>query len=664
MSASAAQLCQEGVALHQTGDLAGAIERYDAALRVDRQNVEALHMRGVVHLQQGEPDLSAHLIERSIALDATDSRAHGNLASAYMALRRYDQAIESARRGVALDPQAPDIWGNLGVALVRRSRYPEALEAYLRAVALQPDRAGFHSAIGLCLGRLMRFEEALESHRRAMQLAPDRPEFRNNISITLRAMKLDAEAEEMLRSAIADGLTDVELRGGLALLLRKRGKLDEALDTYRAARDEGLDSSGLDGVMLFSQNHQLATTPEAQKADAVDWARRAAAEVTPFTWYGNERTGNRPIRVGLVSGDLRGHPVGRFLAAPLAEVDPAVLALYAYSAYDSGDPIEMSLRRAVPHWRSSRGLSDDQLAERIRQDRIDVLVDLSGHTAFNRLRCFLFKPAPVAVTWLGYFATTGMAAIDYVLCNRWLIPAEEEEQWVEKPWRLPSAHWCYWQMPSAPPVAVAPALANGHTTFGCYNNFDKLNVDTIATWSRILDTVPNSRLLLRSANEREHVRARIVDEFSRRGHPVGDRLTVEAATMPYDEHMRSYGHIDVALDPFPYNGGTTTVEALYMGVPVLALRGDRFVGHMAESNIRSAGLDEWVADDVDDYVRRAGTLTADIPGLAALRAQLRDQVLKSPLFDAAGFARQLEQTFTGMWSTWLASPAATRAAGR
>lgn len=648
-------LFDEGLALHQQGDLDAAVSRYEAALQADPGNARALHMRGVVHLQRGEHEEAVSLIRRAIKADRSDAFAYGNLATALLALKRLDEAIEAGRQGVRVDAQAVAIWGNLATALTRAHRYPDAVEALECAIALDPDRPGFHSALGHCLGKLERYDEALESHGRALSLAPDAPQYRNNMAVTLRAMKLDAEAEEMLRSAIQGGLNDVELRGSLAQVLRRRGKFGEALETYRAARDEGLDHTSLDSEMMFFQNHHLDAPAGGLKSDAIDWARRFGAGITPFAMHANKRTLDRPLRIGLVSGDFRAHPVGRFLQAPLAQIDPNVVTLHAYSAMDNDDEINLSIRSVVPNWRSTRLVSDEDLALQIRRDQIDILVDLSGITALHRLRMFMYRPAPIAVTWLGYFATTGIEQIDYVLCNKWLIPEHEENQWVERPWRLPSAHWCYKAMTDAPEVVPSPALAAGHLTFGCYNNFDKLTSGTLAAWARILDALPDSRLLLRSGNKEAHVKQRIIDDFARYGYAPGDRLMVDATAMDYAKHMKSYGLLDVALDPFPYNGGTTTVEALYMGVPVLTLHGDRFVAHMAESNIRSAGLHDWVAKDVDDYVRRAANLTADVTKLAAMRANLRDQVLNSRLFDAKAFALDLQEAFKAMWAEWVRS---------
>ncbi len=650
--ASISEHFERGFAAHRQGDLDGAAQSYDAALQLDPRHPKALHMRGVVHLQRGAPVLATELIRASLQEDPSEAGAHGNLVSALIAAKQFDAAVEAGRSGVALHPEAVDIWANLATALMRRDSYPEALGALQRALELRPERAGLHSAIGACLTHLERYDEALLSHRRATELAPEKPEYKNNLSVTLRAMKLNAEAEGALRAAIEGGLGDADIKSSLAAVLLRRGKRDEAFEIYRAARGS-VRGNSLDSALVFGQNHQVGDSPLLAKADAIDWAARARTGVKPFSDYPNELSVDRPIRVGLVSGDMRVHPVGRYLEASLAGVSPQRLTLFAYSAVDNGDEVNTRLRGMIPNWRSTATRTDLEVAELIRRDGIDVLVDLSGHTAHSRLPVFMYRPAPVAVTWMGFFATTGVAEIDYVLCNDWLLPVEEEPQWVEKPWRLPSAHWCYAPAPDTPDVAPLPALQSGHITFGCYNNFTKLNRHTIAAWCRILESVSGSRLLLRSGNKEEHVLAAVIEAFAENGWSPGERLSIESSGMSYAEHMGSYGRVDIALDPFPYNGGTTTTEALYMGVPVLTLHGDRFVAHMSESNIRSVGLDDWVATSVDDYTRRAIEFSADVPALAALRRGLRDRAGRSKLFDPKAFAGDLEQAFTGMWAKWV-----------
>nr|HZY67913.1 glycosyltransferase [Devosia sp.] len=412
---------------------------------------------------------------------------------------------------------------------------------------------------------------------------------------------------------------------------------------------------GLQSALLFAQSYLAESDPFAMAEQARAFGTLIARKIPPRTTHPNSPDADRRLRVGLVSGDLRTHPVGRFLAAVLREIDPAKIELFAYSNTDGEDTLSATLRSSIPHWLNVHGMIDRDLDARIAADRIDILADLSGHTLGNRLLVFARKPAPVAFTWLGYFATTGLTSIDYVLANSWVIPAGEEEQWVEKPWHLPDTYLCFTAPADAPPPTPLPAGQAGQVTFGCFNNFNKLSSATLRTWSRLLERVPGSRVVLRSSGYAEGRNlAALRQSLTAAGIDL-TRVRIDGKIGSYAAHLASYGEIDIALDPFPYNGGTTTVEALFMGVPVLVRAGDRYVAHMGESILGNAGLTDWVAADEDDYVERGARLAADLPALTALRASLRERMLASPLFDAPRFARNLEQALRGMWREWCAA---------
>jgi len=284
--------------------------------------------------------------------------------------------------------------------------------------------------------------------------------------------------------------------------------------------------------------------------------------------------------------------------------------------------------------------------------KIDVLVDLSGHSGSIRLLTLAGKPAPVSFSWIGYFATTGLTAIDYVLANKWVVPPGEENQWSEKIWRMPDTYLCFSEPSNAPQPGSLPAIGAGRVTFGSFNNFNKLSDRTLAAWSGLLALVPNARLILRSSGQ---YREGLIENLQRRLALAGielARVRIDRKIADYAAHLRSYDEIDIALDPFPYNGGTTTVEALYMGVPVLVRAGDRYVAHMGESILHNVGLPEWIAADEAAYAALGARLARDITGLAALRAGMRERVLGSPLFDAPRFARNLEAAIREMWRIW------------
>jgi protein O-GlcNAc transferase len=654
-SGSKAQdLYQQAVGLHQQGQLDEAEALYRQALAFDNRHAGATQMRGVIRLQKGDAAGAVELIKRSLDFEPRNPRALNNLGNALLELKRYDEAIEALRLAVKVQPESADAQGNLGRALRKRRLYPEAVEAYRKAVELAPDRAGLHSSLGTALAESGDPVAAIASHERAMALAPDRADLRNNVAHAYNLAGRHAEAESSFRQAVALDPKGGEYHLGLGRALNSMGRFDEAIGHYREARDTGAGSTKFELALMFYQNHVLANDPRQSVVDARLYAERRTKGVVPFSEHRNDPDPERPIRLGWVSADFNSHPVGRFLGALMGQLDPAKVEMYAYSEREvPNDPVYQRIRSAIPNWCPVDNMTDEQLAHRVRRDRIDVLVDLSGHTAGNRLGMFAYKPAPVAVTWLGYFATTGFDTIDYVLCNRWLLPENEEDQWVEKPWRLPDTHWSYTVPSVEVAVAPTPALSGGPFTFGSYNNFDKINEPTIALWSRVIKEVPGSRLLLRSSIGNPAVADRMEQGFRAQG-LTDEQLVVERVTKNYEEHLASYGLLDIALDPFPYNGGTTTTEALYMGVPVLTRHGDRFVAHLGETNIQSAGMPEWVANGDDEFVAKAKAFASDLEALEKVRQGLRPRVLASRLFNSKEFARDLEDAFRGMWQKWCA----------
>jgi len=645
------EIYEDGLALHKQGDLEAAGARYDAALAHDKRHAPSLHMRGVVHLQQRHHAEAAEFIARAIAINPDDAAARGNLVAALLPLNRFDEAIEAARSAVALNPNSADIWGNLGTALSRRDRYAEAADAFLRAIALRPDRAGLHNGLAHSLTMLKRYDEAMESHRRAVELVPGRPEYRHGMAITLIEMGNTNEAEALLRGVAGREDLDPEILASLGTLLQKRGKMSDAVDVLQQVRAK-VGPSQLDHKMMFLKNYVDSTTIETQLAQAVEAAGRLKAGAVPYTAHDNTSDPERVIRVGLVSGDFRQHAVGLFLIEPLRAIDPRRLELYVYSGEDVDDAFNAEFRRYLPNWRKTFGVSDRDLAERIRRDRIDILVDLSGPTAGTRLASFAWKPAPVALAWLGYSGTTGLDTIDYILGDAEVLP-EGVAQSSETPWRLPDAYLCFSPQPQIPSVGPLPALTNGHVTFGSLNNTGKLSAATLDAWAQILTLVPKSRLHLKTRRKDQAAdgTARLIAEFTSRG-IASDRVTILEWTEGWLKHLPYYNGFDIGLDPFPYNGTTTTCESLLMGVPVLTLRGDRFISRVGATILHNAGLDDWITDDVGTYVARAVALASDVEALSRLRQTLRAQFVASPVCDAPRFARNFEAALRGMWRIW------------
>ena len=530
-----------------------------------------------------------------------------------------------------------------------------ATKLYDDILAKKPDHAGALHLKGVLALQAGDYQTAAALIERSLKLEPRHALALSNLGVAYRALKRFDAAIEVLRKAVALDPNSADAWGNLGQTLARSGQMIEAVAASKRALAIDPNRLGLQSALLFAENYVAESDPfeMADRARAV--GALIAQKVPARTTHPNDPDPDRRLRVGLLSADLRAHPVGRFLAGVLPALDPAKVELFAYSNTDEEDPVTDLMRPAVPHWLNVHAMSDRDLDARIVADGIDILMDLSGHTGGNRMMVVARKPAPVSFSWIGYFATTGLAAIDYVLANKWVIPDAEERQWSETPWRLPDTYICY-AIPRDPlPPTPLPALTAGHVTFGCFNNFNKLTGATFAAWSQLLAAVPGSRLILRSSGHtNDEILARLREGLAAGGIDL-DRVRIDGRIKDYATHLSSYGEIDIALDPFPYNGGTTTVEALYMGVPVLVRAGDRYVAHMGESILHNAGLPEWIAADEADYPVRGARLAADLDALAALRAGLRDRMLASPLFDAPRFARNLEDAMRGMWATWCAA---------
>jgi predicted O-linked N-acetylglucosamine transferase (SPINDLY family) len=379
-----------------------------------------------------------------------------------------------------------------------------------------------------------------------------------------------------------------------------------------------------------------------------------AASPSASAFAGCDRSPDRPLRIGYVSGDFRNHPVGYFLHAVLAARDKAAANVFCYSSTEVEDPMTVRLKQQVDHWRPIFGLDDEQAVQLIRTDGIDILVDLAGHTNSNRLGVFARRTAPVQAAWLGYFGTTGLASMDFLIADRHVLPQADEPSFTERVVRLPDSYLCFSPPAEAGPVAPLPGGLRQPITFGCFNSRTKLNPAVLALWARVLAAVPGSRLLLKAAQYRDKtIRREITQAFAASG-IRGERILFEPAS-PIAAMFEAYGRVDIALDPFPFAGGATTAQALWMGVPVISLVGQTWPGRQGASLLSAAGFPGWAVADPDAYVALAQRLATDRPALIALRNGLRAAVADSPLCRADRFARHLEAIYRDIWRTYRQS---------
>jgi predicted O-linked N-acetylglucosamine transferase (SPINDLY family) len=608
---------------------------------------------GAVLRALGRLDEAEEKYRRAIALDPNLAAAHYNLGNLLDDQVRHADAADAFRAAVRLRPDYAEAWNGLGKSLQRQGRLSEGLEAFRRAVQCAPSNAEMHTNLGAVLIALERSDEAQAALHKALTLDPAYAAAHGNLGALLARTGCPIAAESACRNAIALAPGEHRWLTNLGVALLTQGRYTEAEAWERHALALRPDYASGHGNLLFTLNYQPDATAEAIFAEYQAWDRRhakhLASESVPFTL---DRTPGRRLRVGYVSADFRQHAVAMFAEPLLAAHDRSNVELYLYAGVAAGDAATERFRALSDHWRSTIGLCDAKLAELIRADQIDVLVDLAGHSAGNRLTTFARRPAPVQVAYLlGHGYTTGLSAMDAFLADAILAPDGADALFSERLVRLPRIPLAYAPPADMPPVAPLPALAKGFVTFGHFGRTERLNDTVIGVWARILHAAPRSRLVLNNRPFQEAAfRSLIQTRFASHG-ITADRLDL-IFSAPQRQAWAAYGDIDIALDPFPHNAGTTTIEALWQGVPVVSLAGRPTVGRFGASIVHAIGLDDWVANTIDGYVERALAAASDLPLLARLRQGLRGRVAGSPLCDATNLARAIEATYRMLWDEW------------
>ncbi len=564
------------------------------------------------------------------------------------------------RQILATQPRHAGALYRLGVIAHQMGRLDEAIASYRQAIALRPGHPGTHSNLGVALKEKGLLEEAIASYRQAIVLKADDAAAYNNLGNALWENGQPDEAIAALREAIALNPDFAMAHNNLGNALKDRGELDEAIAAHRQAIALQADYSGAHSNLLYTLHFHSGFDGRAMAEEHRSWNRQHADPLRHgIRPHQNDRTPDRRLRIGYVSPDFREHPVGRFMLPVLAHHDHRSVEIFCYTQVAMPDALTEQLRAHADHWHGIACLSDEQVTELIREHEIDILVDLSLHMARNRLLVFARKAAPIQVTYLAYAGTSGLRTMDYRLSDPYLDPpGMDESVYSEQTIRLPQTYWCY-QPTGAPDPGPVPALDAGRVTFGCLNNFCKVTAPTLATWARILQAAPGSQLLLHAV-EGSH-RQRTSELIQQLG--VDPRRLRFVAHVPMPEYLELYQQIDIALDPFPYGGGTTTCDAFWMGVPVISLRGETAVGRAGVSLAMNLKLPELIAQTPEAYVQTASNLAADLPRLSALRSSLRDRMAASPLMDAPRFARNIELAYREMWHRWCRGEAIPAQAG-
>lgn len=569
-----------------------------------------------------------------------------------------DEAIASYRKAVLLTPDNAEPHNSLGDVLQTQGKLTETIASYRKALRINPNLAEVHYNLADALYEQGRMTQTIASCREALRLKPDYAEACVGLGKALRALGQLDDAVTFGRLAVLLKPDDAEVYNNLGNSLRDQGKLEEAIACYRQAlsiQSNSATTATTYSNPLLTMQYMSTVTP----AEAFSEHQRYADQYeAPFKanrmLHPNSRDPERRLRIGYVSGDFRNHAVTFFIEPILASHDKSQVEIYCYYNHTKHDSHTERIAAYADHWLACSWMSDEALADRIRADGIDILVDLSGHTTFNRLPMFARKPAPLQATWIGYAGSTGLTAMDYRITNEGLDPPGLTERYhSETLLRMPDSVVAYRPEPDCPLVNPLPALTSGEFVFASLNNLIKTNPSVVDLWARILHALPHARLMLGNVTD-SGTRERVIDQFGQAG-VAANRLILQPR-MSLNDYLALHHQIDLALDPFPYNGGTTTVHALWMGVPVVTLAGEHMVSRCAVPLLSRVGLDEFITHNEEDYFQRAVRMAQDLPGLDRIRQSLRERMSTSN-HGSQTVTRHLEAAYREMWRKWCTAEA-------
>lgn len=606
-------------ALHWMGQFDAAVESYQQAIALKSDYPGVYCSLAETLVVQGKLDAAVHNYKNALALDPEFARANCDLGTVLKMQGKLDEAISHYHRAVSSNPNSAHALDRLGQALFAKGRHAEAIDFFQRALKIDENLVDPRNSLGIAFKTLNRYAEAVDCFKAVVRLAPNLAVAHANLGTSFQEQSLHDAALESYKNALALEPGLAVAQSGLLFLLTYHPDLsaEQVFDAYREY-DQRM------GVPL--RNHWVA--------------------------HDNDRNTTRRLRVGYVSPDFSEHTVGYFLLPVLAHHDKQSVEIFAYAELAREDAGTAHYRAYADHWVATSGMTDAAIAERIRADRIDILIDLAGHTANNRLGVFARKPAPVSLSWMGDLSTTGLTAIDYYLADEVIAPPGSESLFSERPWRLAAPAYVYRPpVKNMGPVGDLPASRRGHVTFGTLTRAVRINRHTVRVWARILEQVPSAHLRVDSKSYKDAgLRASLTAMFAAHGIDA-TRLELGCHSPPWDV-LRG---MDIGLDCFPHNSGTTLFESLYMGVPYVTLADRPSAGRLGASILHGMGHPEWIAKTEDEYVEIAVALASDLDALAALRSGLRAEMEASPLRDEVGFARKVENAYKEMFARWASS---------
>ena len=599
-------------------------------------------------LQQKQYQQACTLYEQICDIDKRDAESWYVLGGLYGSLGKHDEALVALRHSIEIRPNHSKAQYNLGIALREKGRLEESLSALEKAYRLDPENTEAGDNLAHTYIDLSQLDKAESVFEALLKNHPERAETWSNLGAVYNAQGKISDAISCYRKAQRLRPGEAFAFENLGAALSSLGSYDEAISCYKDGLKIKPGNHRARSNYLLTLNYLPGISQEDIFMEHQQWEPALNRHIL-LQPVSNVRDPERRLKIAYISPDMRTHSVANFLEPLLAAHNSDRVETVCYSSVPHPDETTIRLQNLAHRWRDISRLSDEKIVKMIRDDGIDILVDLAGHTACNHLAVFLHKPAPIQITWLGYPNTTGLSTIDYRITDCVADPEEQDSYYTEKLYRLPECFLCYQAPEPCPLVSPLPAIKAGYITFGSFNNLDKMNRRVIHLWSNILKEITNACLFLKNPalSEKENSK-RMLGWFAEEGIDTG-RIKLHGRAPSREEHLTFYSRIDIALDTFPYNGTTTTCEALWMGVPVITLVGDRHAGRVGLSLLSAMGLDAWVAGSMKHYIDIAKKQASDINRLTDLRAGLRQTMHASRLCDGHNFATRMEAAYRDMW---------------
>lgn len=646
----ATALLQSGDALLAEGDYQRAAAQYQQVLASDPRSVVAHNNLGVAYKRQNLLNEAGIAFQQAVSLQTNFVEAYVNLGDTLRLMERLQESEMVLRAALDIDADCAEAHNNLGILLRRRGELDQAAQSFQRALALRPDYADAAHNLGNLEAARGCSQQAATNFQRAV-ISANSADAHNSLALLYQREGRWSEAESEFQHALDLDSHHIHAWINFGVLRQCQGRIADAQHHYRRALEIEPRFAQAHSNLLISLGYDPQIDLEELHAEHLRWEAQQTKHLSRRTKHDNDPDPQRRLKIGYVSPDFREHPVAHCIEPILRSHNRRNVSVICYSDAPREDEVTARLRELSDVWRNSSTASDEELDRIIQRDEIDILIDLSGHTAGNRLLVFARKPAPIQFSFLGYGNTSGLSAIDYRITDPACDSVDEPSYYAEQLIWLPEGHFSYQPPNSVEEVQPPPALARKFVTFGSFNNLAKIGPEVISLWARILAEIPNSRLLLKNGTFADQATCdRFLTQFAERG-IAAERIELRGYSAEKDAHLADYHDVDVALDPFPYTGATTTCEALWMGVPVVTLRGKNYVGRLSASILTYSGCPYLIADSPKRYVSTAIGLASDIGQLEELRSKLRKQLTESTLCNGK-VATALEAEYRRAWQEY------------